>query len=119
LRLSTSRFRFHRHEQREFVLLRQLPRRFHLRFSHVVRVDAGQSHPGLVDVHHDRERLAARLMEDRLENPDDEVLRRVVVVVKQHAPHPWTLDLLLLALLGERGFFGERIGHVSLASGDL
>ena len=68
--------------------------RRHLGRRHVMRVDARNAQPGAMHVHHDRERLAARLVKDRLEHPDHELLRRVVVVVQQHPPHPRTLKLL-------------------------
>src|SRR5437667_401502 len=57
-----------------------------------------------VHAHPDRERLAAWLVKDRFENPDDEVLRGVVVVVQQDAPEARALQLALLTLLGQCGF---------------
>ena len=44
----------------------------------------------------------------RLEHPDDEVLRGVVVVVQQHPPHARLLELLVAARLGERRFVACR-----------
>src|SRR6188474_3279639 len=46
LRLLGCRVWFHCHQQREFVLLGQLPGGLHLCFGYIVRIDAGQPHPG-------------------------------------------------------------------------
>src|SRR6266850_1073318 len=104
-------FRFHGNQQRELVLFGQLLGRLYLRFGYIVRIDAGQPHPRLVHAHHDRKRLAARLVKDRFENPDDEVLGRIVVIVQENAPHAGRLQLPLLTLLSQGGFFGKRVAH--------
>src|SRR5215210_4869066 len=100
--------RLHRHQQRKFVLLGQLPCRLQLGVGDVMGIDAGQSHAGSMDAHHDLEGFAVRLVEDRLEHPDDELLRGVVVVVQEHAPHAGPLDLLVALRLRQRGFMRVR-----------
>ena len=76
----------HRHQQREFVFLRELPRRLQFRFRHIVRINACQPDPGAVDAHHDLKSFGLRLVEDRFEHPDDEVLGGVVVIVQEDPP---------------------------------
>ena len=86
------------------MLFGQLLGRLHLGLGDVMGIDAGDAQAGPVDAHHDGKRLAVRLVKDRLEHPDHEVLRGVVVVVQQHPPHPRALQLLLAARLGQRRF---------------
>src|SRR6185436_17567146 len=67
-------FGLHRHQQRELMLFGKLPRGLQFRFGDVMGIDAGNPHSGSMHAHHDCERFAARLVKDRLQYPDDEVL---------------------------------------------
>src|SRR6187455_215774 len=87
--------RLHGYEQGKFLFLCHLPSLSELRLGDVVRVNAGNADARQVHVQHDLDRLWARLAEHRLEHPHDELLRRVVIVVQQHTPHPWAFQLLI------------------------
>ena len=74
----------------------------------------GDADAGLVDVHHDGKRFRVRQVEDRLEHPDDEFLRGVVVVVQQHLPQARVLDALVDLGIGLDPFADLGIGHGSI-----
>ena len=82
-----------------------------LGFGDVARKQAGDADAGLVDVHHDGKRVRMRQMEDRLEHPDDEFLRREVVVVQQDLPQARVLDALFDFGLGLDPVADLGIGH--------
>src|SRR5688572_11778065 len=58
---------FHRHEQWELVLLRQLLRPPNLGLGHIMRVDARQPHPRPMHVHHDAECLGSLFLKHGFE----------------------------------------------------
>src|SRR6266511_618807 len=65
-----------------------------------------------MDMHHDRKRFRPRLMKDRFEDRDDELLCGVVVVVQEHAPHRRWRQPLICSVFGE-----DRLtlrGHASI-----
>src|SRR5688572_19788414 len=97
-------FRFHRDEQRVFVLFGQPLGRLDLGFRNVVRKNPRDTEARPVDVHHHGKRFGVRFLKNRLEHKDHEVLRRIVVVVQQHAPHTGTLQLLIAAGFSQRRF---------------
>ena len=72
-----------------------------LRFGDVVCIDAGDPDARSMHAHHDGKRFRPGLPEHRFEHPDHEFLRRVVVVVQKHAPHPGALELLVLPRVGQ------------------
>src|SRR5262245_10213907 len=94
-------FGLHRHQQGEFLFFGHLLSGLQLGFSDVMCIDACDPQSGSMDTHHDRKRLGARLPKDGLQHPHDEFLCGVVVVVKEYAPHPRALELLLVSRLGQ------------------
>ena len=83
------------------MFFRRLAGRLELRFSDVMCIDAREPHSGSMDAQHDRERLGGRLVEDRFQYPDHEILRRVVVVVQQDPPEPGPGQLLVAPRFGD------------------
>src|SRR5579885_3076661 len=80
--------------QRELVLAGE---RHHLgaaRLGDLARVDARHADAGAVDVEHDLGRRGLVVVEDRHQHPDDELHRRVVVVVEEDLVPPRPRDLL-------------------------
>src|SRR5215470_351795 len=80
--------------QRELLRLGQVGRLGHLGFGDLECVDAGNADPVVVDVAHDRDRIALVLVKHGLQDPDHELAGCVVVVVEQ--------DLVHRGLLGAR-----------------
>src|SRR3954451_1987669 len=97
---------FHRHQQRKLVFLGCLAGRLELGFGDVMGIDAGKPLSGSMHAHHDRERFGPLFVEYRLENPDHELLRGVVVVVQQDFPETGPFQLLGAERFGERRFLG-------------
>ena len=84
------------------MLARQIHHLSYFGFSYFVRVNAADANPLLVDVEHDMGRLLVILVEEALQDHDDELHRRVVVIEQE--------DLVQTRLLGLRARPGDHIG---------
>ena len=73
--------------ERMLVLARVIHRLRHLGLGDLVGVDAAHTHALLMDVQHDLGRFFAVLLEDVLQDVDDELHRRVIVVQHQYLVH--------------------------------
>ena len=93
------------------MLLGKLPRHFDLGLGDVPCEQARNAKSGLMDVHHDGDRVGTRQIENGFEDPDDEFLRGVIVVVNQHPPHARRVSFVFGA--GARDYALEelRLSH--------
>ena len=96
------------------VLFREAACRIDLGLGHVTRVDACNPQSRLVYAHHHGNSLCLRLVENRLENPDDEFLGGVIVIVQQDPPHDRPLHLLDGPAFGQDRFIGCGTGHTPI-----
>ena len=81
------------HCKRVLILARVVHHLRHFRLGDLVGEDAAFADPIVVHVKHDLRRLLLVLVEERLQNGDHELHRRVVVVEQQNAVHVRTLRL--------------------------
>ena len=81
-----------------------------LRLRDVEGIHARDADAVVVHVKHDLHRLDLAAVEDDLEDPDDELAGRVVVVVQQDSVQLGTLELLLGARPGDDGGIAFAVG---------
>jgi hypothetical protein len=85
--------------QREFPVLGQLMNPHDPGCRDVIGIDPADPLSFVVDVDHDPRGVRRRFVEDRYEDLDDKVHRRIIVVVQDHPVHPRFPDLLFCACI--------------------
>jgi hypothetical protein len=105
---------FHRAKEREFVFFRQFGDVCDLRFGDFTRKDARDPHAFIMNLQHNTYRIAFRVMEDADEYDDDEIHRRIIIIMQKNFIERRFFDLLLA--LGYYRLIQFRIilRHISL-----
>ncbi len=77
-------------------------RRFHL--GDLAGINSGHAHALRMHLKHDAHGVRFRPLKDRLQDEDDEIHRRKIVIVNQDLVERRRLELLLAFALGDEGF---------------
>jgi len=104
-----------RAQQRKLPRLGQVHCLFRFGFGDLVRINASDADPFFVDLEHDRYSVRVRTVKDVLEDKDDKLHRRKIVVVQQHLEELGFFELCLL--LGQD--LGVVFGKVSSHDGQF